>query len=227
MAVTPVVAVVSGQTFTAADYNTYLKDNINALDVGTAAGDLVYWSAAHTPTRLAAPSNPGLLVNTSAGTPSYVQPTASQLVRINSGRTAFEGVSLGAYGIAYRSTDQTGFSVSRTAVTWSSESVSDGCATTSSTRLVCNTAGLYLVCGTAFVANTSGARYITGDITINGTSLCWARSYSDNGYDAVLTFAPRLAILSATQYLEMFLENVYSTVYGGSAKTFLQIILLR
>jgi len=53
MTVTTVPAVVTGQTYLASDYNTYVKDNINSLNVGTTAGDMVYWTNSSTPTRLA------------------------------------------------------------------------------------------------------------------------------------------------------------------------------
>lgn len=44
---------VTGATYTAAQYNTYVRDNLTAIWVGTTAGDLDYYSAANAKARLA------------------------------------------------------------------------------------------------------------------------------------------------------------------------------
>ena len=44
---------VTGATYTAAQYNTYVRDNFTAIWVGTTAGDLDYYSSSTAKTRLA------------------------------------------------------------------------------------------------------------------------------------------------------------------------------
>lgn len=52
MGCTIVPSVITGQTYSAGNYNTYVKDNINSLLVFTTAGDLVYASSSTTLARL-------------------------------------------------------------------------------------------------------------------------------------------------------------------------------
>ena len=53
MAYSAVILVATGDLWTAANNNVYLKDNMAAAWVGTAAGDTDYYTAATTKTRLA------------------------------------------------------------------------------------------------------------------------------------------------------------------------------
>lgn len=80
---------VTGATFTAAQYNTYVRDNFTAMWVYTTAGDIVYatsstalnrlalsvggvlYGGASAPAWLAKPTVDSVLKNTSAGTPSW------------------------------------------------------------------------------------------------------------------------------------------------------------
>lgn len=71
MAFTTVPTVATGDLWSAAQHNTYIKDNFSALFVGSAAGDVDYYNSASTKTRLAKPTVDSLLKNTSAGTPSW------------------------------------------------------------------------------------------------------------------------------------------------------------
>lgn len=63
---------VVGATYTAAQYNTHVRDNFTALWVYTTAGDIVYASSATALARLAKPSADGVLKNTSSGVPSWL-----------------------------------------------------------------------------------------------------------------------------------------------------------
>lgn len=62
---------VTGATYQAADYNTYVKNNLNALWVGTTGGDMEYYTSATVKARLA-------------------KGTALQILRMNAGATAPE-----------------------------------------------------------------------------------------------------------------------------------------
>ena len=70
MAFTTVPTVATGDLWSAAQHNTYIKDNFAAVWVGSAAGDIDYYTAATTKTRLAA-VNGGMLIS-SASAPSWL-----------------------------------------------------------------------------------------------------------------------------------------------------------
>lgn len=66
---------VTGATYTAAQYNTYVRDNFSAIWVGTTAGDLNYYSSATAKSRLAIGAANYIL--TSSGTaPQWSAPSA-------------------------------------------------------------------------------------------------------------------------------------------------------
>jgi len=52
MAFTTVSTAVTGQTYTAANYNTFVRDNFSAVWVYTTAGDISYATGASTLARL-------------------------------------------------------------------------------------------------------------------------------------------------------------------------------
>jgi len=70
MSFTTVPTVITGQTYTAADYNTFVKDNLNTLWAYTVAGDLVYASSATVLARLAIGST-GQYLGVTAGLPAW------------------------------------------------------------------------------------------------------------------------------------------------------------
>lgn len=63
---------VVGATYTAAQYNTYVRDNFTAVWVYTAAGDMVYATSATALARLAKPSVDSVMKMTSLGVPSWL-----------------------------------------------------------------------------------------------------------------------------------------------------------
>jgi hypothetical protein len=89
MAYTTVPSVVTGQTYSAANYNTYVKDNINALWVYTTAGDIVYAASATTIARLGLTVG-GVLIGGAIAPEWLALGTAYQLLRVNAGATAPE-----------------------------------------------------------------------------------------------------------------------------------------
>ena len=66
--VVPLVAV--GDLWTAANQNTYLKDNMAAIWVGAAAGDMDYYAGAANKSRLAAVN--GGILQSGAAAPSWL-----------------------------------------------------------------------------------------------------------------------------------------------------------
>ena len=75
MAFTTVPTVVTGQTYLASDYNTYLKDNIDALWPYTTAGDIAYATSATTLTRLGIGSSAQVLT-VDTGVPKWKTPAS-------------------------------------------------------------------------------------------------------------------------------------------------------
>lgn len=71
-----VPTVANGDSWSAAQHNTYLRDNIEALWPYTTAGDIAFASASNQLTRLGKPSVDAVLKNTSAGTPSWLPLTS-------------------------------------------------------------------------------------------------------------------------------------------------------
>lgn len=61
---------VTGATYTAAQYNTYVRDNFTAIWVGTTAGDLDYYTSATAKTRLAIGTAGKILMSTGSA-PSW------------------------------------------------------------------------------------------------------------------------------------------------------------
>lgn len=109
MGITVVPSVVTGQTYSAANYNTQVRDNINGIWVLTTAGDMLYatgasaanrlalvvgglmYGGASAPAWLAKPASEGLLKNDNAGVPSWLTGGSKyKVVRRNSAGTGFE-----------------------------------------------------------------------------------------------------------------------------------------
>ena len=67
-----VPTVANGDSWSASQQNTYLRDNIEALWPYTTAGDIAYASAANQLSRLAKPSVDSVLKHTIGGVPSWV-----------------------------------------------------------------------------------------------------------------------------------------------------------
>jgi len=75
MAYTSVPSVVTGQTYLASDYNTYVKDNMTALWPYTTAGDLAYATGSNALTRLGLGSNSQVLT-VDSGVPKWKTPSS-------------------------------------------------------------------------------------------------------------------------------------------------------
>lgn len=70
MSITTVPSVVTGQTYSAANYNTQVRDNINGIWVLTTAGDMLYATGATGAARLALVT--GGLLKGGASAPEYL-----------------------------------------------------------------------------------------------------------------------------------------------------------
>lgn len=63
--------VVTGQTWTAANQNTYVRDNLAALWVFTTAGDMIYATSSSVAARLAPPAGGGYYMGHSGSAPQW------------------------------------------------------------------------------------------------------------------------------------------------------------
>ena len=70
MAFTSPLTAVSGATFTAAQFNTNVRDNLNAIWVGTTAGDVDYYTSSSAKTRLAI-GGAGTFLKSSGSAPTW------------------------------------------------------------------------------------------------------------------------------------------------------------
>lgn len=74
---------VTGATYTAAQYNTYVRDNFTAIWVGTTAGDLNYYTSATAKARLAI-GTAGQILMSNGSAPTWVTGERYTSIYINS-----------------------------------------------------------------------------------------------------------------------------------------------
>jgi len=93
MSFTTVPSVITGQTYSASDYNTYIKDNLNTLWVYTTAGDIAYATSATVLARLALVPN-GVLIG-GASAPSWLAiGSTGQYLGVTAGAPAWRSDSV-------------------------------------------------------------------------------------------------------------------------------------
>lgn len=82
MAYSSVPLVATADLWTAANHNTYLKDNMTAMWVGTTAGDLGYYTSAVAKSRLAiGAARTGLRVNSAGTAPEWGSAIQARVMR--------------------------------------------------------------------------------------------------------------------------------------------------
>jgi hypothetical protein len=82
-----VPTVTTGDSWSATNHNTYIRDNFAEIWKGTAAGDIDYYDSATTKVALAKPSVDSFLKNTSAGVPSWAYAVATLIKARQGGST--------------------------------------------------------------------------------------------------------------------------------------------
>lgn len=82
MAFSYVPLVATGDTWTASQHNTYIRDNFSEIWKGSTLGDMDYYTSITTKGKINRPiTNSGLLSMTAGGTPSWVELTGFQVAR--------------------------------------------------------------------------------------------------------------------------------------------------
>ena len=158
MAFTNVATAVTGQTYTAANYNTYVRDNFAAVWVFTTQGDLIYATSASVAARLGIGS-------------------AGQVLRVNSGGNAPEWGAGGNF-VTYHH-DDTGHTYAVNA--WRDmPNSSKVVALSHQSTILCQ--------GHVIMYGTGTYGFFDGKFNIDGVDIDWGagRHYYDiNNYDSV------------------------------------------
>jgi len=180
---------IYGELVTVSMMNQQIRDNGNAIWVGTTAGDMDYYTGATGKTRI--PIG-----------------TAGQVLNVNSGATAPEWKTLGACCIAKNSGDQTFTSSGgggTTAVNLGAEDEDipgwhDN--TTNNSRVTVDEDGLYEIIGrVVWAGNATEMRRLT--ITVNGTSVAMDDAVPVPASFSSTNQCKKVVRLTAGQYVEL------------------------
>jgi hypothetical protein len=200
MAYNPHPTVVAGQTWTAAQQNTYVRDNLTALWPYTSAGDVAYATSSNTLARLPIGS-------------------AYSVLRVNSGGTAPEwGVPRLQVCSLTRSADVV---VTNAEIQWDSELIDDANWHTSANnrRITVAEAGRYVPsCVVSFWLPTGAAtvNYLF-EIRKNGSTLFPVRhSFYQDGTAAAIVFPSIPLALNAGDYLTVYINGAANIYSAGS-----------
>lgn len=88
---------VVGATYTAAQYNTYVRDNFTAIWVGTTAGDMDYYTSATAKSRLAIGAN-GAIMKSTGSAPAWVAAGGAGSIFYNNGASTPAWLAMAANG---------------------------------------------------------------------------------------------------------------------------------
>lgn len=218
-----------GELVTKAMLDEQIRDNMNAIWVGTVAGDMDYYSASNAKSRLAkvaggilycgasapawlaTPASLSLLQKASgAGAPSYLaKGNAYEVLRTNSAANAFEFVPLLAKCVVSRSTTMT-IGSSETSVLWNQE-ISDTYAwhnnASNTERITPGVAGDYIAVVMIHV-NGGSSDLLKVRIYSNNTDLIGAgRSQVSTGFENYVNVASYVVALGATDYINITADN--------------------
>lgn len=210
-----VPTVANGDSWSAAQHNTYLRDNIEALWPYTTAGDLAYASAANQLSRLGKPSFDSVLKNTSAGTPSWL--AISDLL---------------SFASVYHNTTQNVATGTPTAILFNAEySDEQGWhSTVSNTSRITVTANGYYQASCYLLysaAGGSGLYWDTVELRRNGTVIAKDRRKQEvDAFDKMFCITFPIFQMSAGQYLEIYLEQNSGgtrTIASGATMSVLRV----
>lgn len=221
MAYTPVPLVKRGDLWTAAQHNTYIKDNMamTGAAVVTAKGDMLYASAANTPARLAIGANS--IMKSGSAVPAWKAiGDPFDKLRTNSDASDIEWATFPLGEICTRSANQAIAQNTSTAISFSSADVNlySMWSAGNPTRITIPS-GLpnyvYRISGCASTLTTSSCIHqINVQITRGGASLGIGEGRTDAGYGTTykMSFCYE-RILYAGDYLELI---AYHGQSGGA-----------
>lgn len=183
MAYTAVPTVATGDTWTATQHNTYLRDNMSAIWAGTAAGEMDYYTSATTKSNISAPASYALLSH-NGSTPSWA-------------------AAVGMSSRAYRSSDATW--ATNVTIQWNANTQDTTWHSTSTNadRITVDSTGIYLVSSAAYILTPvgGGASYSITLLVNGSTTVATAKvTVAASAYAELIIPALRLS-LSAGDYL--------------------------
>lgn len=210
MAFTSPMTAVTGATFTAAQFNTNVRDNLNAIWVGTTAGDIDYYTGATAKARLAAPAALSLLQHNATAPSWLAKGTALQYLRVKSDLSGFEWSSAGNNAvIATRFSSTSTHSYSSTSERDMPNSSGTISVATQSTVIVI--AAVVAACGTSPTTNC-WFQYL---ISIDGTSGAITQlSYSSGIGLPVVTTGIKTGVAAGSRTIKLREKEGYG---GGVA----------
>lgn len=206
MAITIVPSVVTGQTYSAANYNTQVRDNINGIWVLTTAGDMLYATGASAAARLALVT--GGVMYGGASAPAWLSP-GSQNQNLRMGATYPEWAGYIA-GKVRRITNQSINSGVATNVQFTSVLISQGGITWDSgdnTKLTVGVTGGYYF-GAVWSMDGGGGRR-DANILSNGSVILEDRS--DDPAETVYASFGDFARITAGAYLQLSITHAYGS----------------
>jgi len=196
MAITVVPSVITGQTYSAANFNTHIRDNINGIWVLTTAGDMLYATGSSAADRLALV--PGGVMYGGASAPAWLAtPAATSLLQkaVGTGapswlaRTALPGV-LHAYGTNY--TDSGHSTTSGTYV-----------STTAEIELTLSYACTIIGIGIASASKT-GSTYNAGFLVqVDGTNGTASAYFNSSTQQVVMALAVKQAVAAGARTIKL------------------------
>lgn len=201
---------VTGATYTAAQYNTYTRDNMTAIWVYTTAGDLAYASSSTTLSRLGIGSSGSLLRSTGSAPAWLAAGTNYQFLQMASGAPAWGGVH---FASVYHNTTQSIGSGFATAIVFNSEySDSQGWHSTSSNtdRITVGSAGYYMASCYVYYTTGGGSGTYLDEIALwrDGSPIMYDRRYQEvSAYSKIFSITFPIISASASSYFQIVLTQ--------------------
>jgi hypothetical protein len=254
MAITVVPSAVTGQTYSAANYNTQVRDNINGIWVLTTAGDMLYatgasaanrlalvpggvmYAGASAPAWLAKPAGLGFLQNDAAGVPSWVTGgSAYDVLMKNAANNAYAfGYQRTKFAVVTNSGTQTiPATGSALNILWNTDTFdNDGWHSTSvnTERIIPTVAGEYKASAILQVASTGGAvNAIWIKILKNNTDVIgYFRNTSESGFQVNLSaISIPVSMNGTTDYINATVEHNNGGTLTLSANPYLTVERVR
>lgn len=203
---------VTGATYTAAQYNTYTRDNLTAIWVYTTTGDLAYATSATTLARLGIGAAGSILTSNGTAPQWSALGSAYQFLQVNNGGTAPAWGGL-HFCLAFHSTTQLAGTGIATVLSFNSE-VSDAQGwhnpSSNPSRITAGVTGYYqAACYFGYGgAGGSGMYFDSIEMRINGGTGWMARHWVEvSAYDKHYGCSTPIFALTAGQYVEWYLEQ--------------------
>lgn len=210
MAFTSPMTAVTGNTFTAAQFNTNVRDNLSAIWVGTTAGDMDYYTGSTAKSRLAIGAAGSLLRSTGSAPAWLAAGSNYQFLQMVSSAPAWGGLH---FASVYHNTTQSIGSGFATAIVFNSEySDSQGWHSTSSNtdRITVGSAGYYMASCYVYYTTGGGSGTYLDEIALwrDGSPIMYDRRYQEvSAYSKIFSITFPIISASASSYFQIVLTQ--------------------